>query len=248
MVKKIQENQVGIFTLSWDRKEYTQRCVYALEKNAGWPYFHLIIDQGSKDGSAEWLDKNYRKENTEVILLRENIGLPRGINLAHEILIGGGFEWICKLDNDCEILTPDTLKKLMEAILESKTDLVLSPYVKGLVANKGGVPRGVPSRYPHRWEKYDISYASGVGGIFRLCHKRVLQKYTWDENKPMHYAEDLDFTGRWKENGFMNGYMENVYCLHMDGTLGQQEKYKDYFKNHAGKLDPSKFPNYKPDF
>jgi len=248
------KNLVGIYTFSWNRLEYTQRCIKALEKKAGWPYVHLVIDQGSTDGSAEWLKKNYGKNNnSEVIILSENIGLPAGINLAHELLIDAGIEWIMKLDNDGELLSNDCLKKLMAAMLdpEKPRDLILSPYVKGLVVHKGGVSRGLPPKYPQRWEKYNISFTSGLGGICRLCHKSVLARYgQWDTNKPKHYAEDLEFTGKWEELGWFNGYMEDIFVLHMDGSLGQQKKYPEYFKHkdHAGFIDPSQFKNYVPDF
>jgi len=243
-------NVVGIFTLSWDRLEYTKRCIEALDKNAGWEYFHLVIDQGSKDGSAEWLWNNYQTDYSKVILLKENIGLPKGINLARKTLNELGFNWFMKLDNDCEILTPKTLQLLMEAHLESPTDLILSPYVKGLAAHKGGVARGLPGVQEQQWFEKKISYTTALGGIFRLYNKRILDRTGWffDESRPMHYAEDFEFTGKWSKCDFKNGYKEDVFCLHMDGTLGQQEKYPKYFEKHAGKLDPANYSNYVPDF
>lgn len=239
--------KVLIYTLSWDRLEYTKRCLKAVDELTNYPYDHLVIDQGSTDGSKEWLEKN----NKMNILLDENIGIPRAINLVHERY--PDYEWYCKLDNDCEVLSDNWLNKMMDAELdpERPKDMVLSPYVKGLVVNKGGVPRGLPSGHPQRFEKYNISFTTKIGGICRLYPKWVWDKFGgFPEDRPKHYDEDGEFTGYWEQNGFYCGYVEDIACLHMDGTLGQQEKYPDYFQKegHASPIDSSQFKDYVPDF
>ena len=239
--------KVLIYTLSWNRLEYTKRCIGAVKKMTNYPYDHVVIDQGSTDGSREWLAKNHKM----VIQLDENIGIPKAINLVHEKY--PDYEWYCKLDNDCEVLSDNWLDKMMQAQLdpERPKDMVLSPYVKGLVMHKGGVGRGMPPSYPLRFEKYNISFTTKVGGICRLYNKWIWDRFGgFAEDRPKHYDEDGEFTGHWEEFGFYCGYVEDIYCLHMDGTLGQQEKYPDYFKQegHASPIDAEQFKDYVPDF
>ena len=244
---------VGIYTLTWDRLDYTKRCIKAIKEKTHWPYFHFIIDQGSEVETTRYLMRYDKDENVEVLFIGENVGLSKGINLAHQHLFNSGLNYIMKLDNDAEVLDDNWLTRLMAAMLDPDRpkDLVLSPYIRGLVSHKGGIDRGLPQGNPQRFEKYNISYVSHIGGICRLCHRRVLERYgKWDESKPKHYAEDMEFTGRWQDLDWYNGYMEDISILHMDSSLGQQEKYPEYFKrkDHVGYIDPDNFKDYKPDF
>lgn len=236
-----------IYTLSWDRLEYTKRCVEAVKRYTHGDYIHLVLDQGSKDGSAQWLEKNHARS----VLLDENIGIVRARNYIHEAL--PDFDYYVKLDNDCEIQSDGWLDRMISAQedAEKPRDLMLSLYVRGLVANKGGVGRGLPEGHPQRFEKYNISYSPNIGGICMFYPKRIWDDFGgYDDDRPKHYGDDFELSGKWQELNFYCGYIEDMFCLHMDGTLGQQEKYSEYFdrKDHAGKLNPENYKDYLPDF
>ena len=47
--------RVAFLTITWDRLEYTKRCLGSLRETTDYPYDHFIVDNGSKDGSAEYL-------------------------------------------------------------------------------------------------------------------------------------------------------------------------------------------------
>jgi GT2 family glycosyltransferase len=71
--------KIAIYTLTRDRIEYTKKCFQSLQENAGYSYDHYIIDNGSKDGTADWLKEgNY----TKVIYNPENVGISNGSNQA----------------------------------------------------------------------------------------------------------------------------------------------------------------------
>jgi GT2 family glycosyltransferase len=44
---------VAVLTLTRDRLPYTQHCFATLKENAGCDYDHIVLDQGSTDGTAE---------------------------------------------------------------------------------------------------------------------------------------------------------------------------------------------------
>ena len=55
--------KVAIFSLTYDRLEYTKECFDSMYKTAGYPIdVHVIVDNGSKDGTIEWV-KEYCKTN-----------------------------------------------------------------------------------------------------------------------------------------------------------------------------------------
>lgn len=55
--------KVAVFSLTYDRLAYTKECFDSMYKTAGYPIdVHVIVDNGSKDGTIEWV-KEYCKTN-----------------------------------------------------------------------------------------------------------------------------------------------------------------------------------------
>jgi glycosyltransferase involved in cell wall biosynthesis len=159
-----------IYTLSWNRLEYTQRCVEAVKRHTPEHLCdHLVVDQGSEHNVSKWLIKNHKIS----MFLNENIGIIRARNLVHETY--PDYDYYVKLDNDCEIQSDGWLERMLAASEdpERPRDLMLSLYVRGLVANKGGVARGLPDGHPQRFEKYNISYSAHIGGICMFYAKQM---------------------------------------------------------------------------
>lgn len=240
--------QVLIYTLSWDRLEYTKRCIRAIRKKTKYPYRHLILDQGSKDGTKDWL----MLQPDILITIRDtNIGISAAMNHIHTLY--SNYDYYVKLDNDAEVLTDGWLTKMVNAQEDPRKhrEMILSPYVKGLVAHKGGVGRGIPDNHPQAFDKYNVRYAPNLGGICLMYNNRIWEDFGgYPDNRPKHYANDFELTGKWQELNFYNGYVEDIFVLHMDGTLGQQKKYPEYFDrpDHTGKLNPEDYKDYVRDF
>ncbi len=100
--------KIAIVMLSYNRVEYTKKTIASYEKQIGGKdaFDFFVYDNGSTDGTAEYL-KNYNGSlNLDVILGKENIGIARGTKLLlKEKCFGKGYDFIVKVDDD-EIL-PD---------------------------------------------------------------------------------------------------------------------------------------------
>ncbi len=87
---------VSIIAVSCNALANTQRCVEALRRGADdrYPQEILIVDNGSTDGSAEWLEAQ-----PDIKLVRNpyNFGAPRARNQAIRHAQG---DWVAFLDND----------------------------------------------------------------------------------------------------------------------------------------------------
>lgn len=87
---------VSIIAVSCDALANTQRCIESLRRGADerYPQEILIVDNGSTDGSAEWLEAQ-----PDITLIRNpfNFGAPRARNQALRHAQG---EWVAFLDND----------------------------------------------------------------------------------------------------------------------------------------------------
>jgi len=215
--------RVAIFTLTKDRLTYTKKMLKSLGEKTFTPFDHFVIDQGSKDKTVEWVE-NFESYfgQTFVYPLATNIGINRGVNLAIEH-IGKEYDVIVKLDNDVEIETDGWLMNCLN-VLEPK--LLLSPYVKGLIHNRGGAIRIGYNR------ERRISYAPFIGGICMIGFRQAWMEDSggWEYPVPKHAGGDLSFCKKLAIKGYRFGYKEDVNIRHAETTAGQYERYPNYFK------------------
>ena len=126
--------KIAIYTLTRDRLEYTKHCFDTLRDKAGMDYDHYIADNGSTDGTAQWLQENEIRFK-KVILLPENVGISVGSNMMLDEIFKSEYDIIVKMDNDCEVWTKNILKhvsQLVAAMKETKMQMILSPRVEGI--------------------------------------------------------------------------------------------------------------------
>ena len=69
--------KIAIYTLTRDRLLYTKQTFVSLWEHAGYPFDHFIVDNGSTDGTPEWLTENAGRFRA-LLLQPENPGIfPR---------------------------------------------------------------------------------------------------------------------------------------------------------------------------
>ena len=111
--------KVAIYTLTRDRLEYTKHSFETLKKQAWYDYDHFIIDNGSTDGTQQWLKDN-KSEFKKVILLPENVGISKGSNMALDIIFATDkYDLIVKMDNDCEVVSDNIIGQLCQIFEDS---------------------------------------------------------------------------------------------------------------------------------
>jgi GT2 family glycosyltransferase len=206
----INMTKIAIYTLTKNRLDLTKQMMYSLEKNTHILFDHYIIDQGSDDGTLEYLKTfKYKNANLYLFPLPKNIGINAGDCFALE-QIGREYDIIIKLDNDALIMTDSWLEK---CILVLRKKIIISPYVIGLLDNRGGVPR-----YAYDPDKH-LSYAPALGGICLIGRSRA-----WFEDSngfdgrynPDYHHDDMEFCDRLRSSGYKFAYKEDVIISHLD--------------------------------
>src|SRR3954470_1220847 len=100
--------RVAVLTLTRDRLAYTRHCFSKLHEYAGCDFDHYVLDQGSTDGTAEWLRDEYDPDF--LCLSPRNLGISPGMNkLLDWTQETGDHDVVVKFDNDCKLMTPNTL-------------------------------------------------------------------------------------------------------------------------------------------
>lgn len=218
---------VAVITLTRDRLEYTKKSFASLYKKAGVSFKHIIVDNGSQDNTVNWLHKRYIDKTHRILYFTKNVGIMHGMNTAFQIAKQiNNVDFILKMDNDCEILTDNLLRKLIEAyrLLDNKK-VILSPYVKGIVHQM--------KRFnTFKKGSYEYGAVGHIGGISMFMPKCFLDDIDWKIVAKLPYARGVDsyLSSKAREKGYALYYVENLYVNHIDTTDGQAKKYPEYFE------------------
>jgi glycosyltransferase involved in cell wall biosynthesis len=126
------DRRVDLLFLAWNRLEFTRETFTALLTNTDWRSIHelFVYDDGSEDGTREWLERAIRDVPAPARLVRTRLGAPVGAMLdffdASSALILG------KLDNDA-MVPPGWLRQSLD-VLDRHPELDLL---------------GIEAMYPH---------------------------------------------------------------------------------------------------
>ncbi len=205
---------VAVMSLTRDRLDYTKHCFGTLLENAGCDFDWWVADNGSTDGTVDWLLEN---TDATVTAYSDNAGISPALNaMLDDIVEAADYDVIVKVDNDCELLTPNTLRDVSR--IAAERDAIVSPWIRGL--------RSTPEPFGH---VHGISVTPVIGGIFTAVPARVFKDGYRHPILPTLDGEDFNLC-RWfqREDGLV-GYVDGYEANHYETTDGQHARYPEYF-------------------
>ena len=151
-------SSVAVLIPSWNGKQHLEVCLDSLRRQAdpGISRTVWVHENGSKDGTAEWLAEHY----PEVHLLRSatNLGFATAVNQL--VAAAEGHEFVALLNNDTRP-TQDWLSSLVSSLRDAPKDVAA---VSGLIVD---------------WPGQRLDFAQGVmtfdGHAFQLGYRRPLK-------------------------------------------------------------------------
>ena len=200
--------KVAIFTLTRNRLSYTKRSFLSLQQRAGQRFEHHVVDNGSTDGTVDWLRDNERCFKS-LTLLPENAGIPVASNIALRRIRKSACDLIVKMDNDCMIETDAILPKLTSAFLKLGfgSKCILSPHVAGV--------QHVPRFLCYSIGEHEIGVTGHVGGIFLAARSGMYRKYRYPEYLAKGRGSDSHVCMWMRRRGGLVGYVENLLVSHL---------------------------------
>lgn len=235
--KEIKPPRVAVFSITYDRLNYTKQSFESLRETAGYQYDHFVVDNGSTDGTQAWLKKHIDKD--KLILNDKNCGISKASNQAIEMIKAKGYDCVLKWDNDCIGLTKGFLGKMVD-IWKSNHKFALSCYVQGLVDNPGGAQRLGYGQIKGEM----VGITKHIGGICHFVDAHAYDDFRWDEESFLHGVQDMEMSQYLNFHAFSQGYLENYMVSHgPEGTAKQKIDYKDYFERRV----KEKQTRYAPD-
>ena len=175
--------KISVIIPTFNRKKTLERAIQSVMNQSLSPFEILIIDDGSNDGTEEWIKENF--QNIKYIY-QNNHGVSSARNIGIENAYG---EWVAFLDSDDEWL-PNKLYEQVKAI-ES------NPEMKFFHTNEIWIRNGVRVNQMKKHKKYGGYIFEKCLDICRISPSSVLiQKEVFDNigifDESLRVCEDYD--------------------------------------------------------
>lgn len=235
--------RVAVLSLTRDRLWATQHCFATLRELAGCPFDHYVLDNGSQDGTQEWLKYDY-PERHDLVLADGNMGVSRGMNvlLDRVALAREPYDVIVKVDNDLELLVPDTLKACCE--IASDGGYISSPHIQGL-NSPPSIERRVDLLDLRSGNEYRVGIPNLLGGIFMAAPAFLYQSpaesgygygYRHDPANPVWGLDDAKIVDHWRALGNEVCYLLDFKANHFLTTEGQAERDPSWYSRKVAEF------------
>lgn len=188
---------VNVCMTTFNRLEFTRQAIESLA-TAGMPYVLTVVDNGSADGTPEYLAQLKMQGIVKnLILLPENIGVAKAQNLAWAMEPDA--RYYLKYDNDIVMKKPGWLKAMAE-VAEKLPELGVAAY--------SFEPRTYPLK-DIRGVRVRPKDASLGGACFLVPKNTERMLGYWCEDYGFYGEEDADYCWRVRLSGSVCAYMED---------------------------------------
>ena len=228
-----QLRSVQVVIVNWERSQDTIECIRSVMQSQGVAISVLIVDNGSKDDSADRVKRLC--PDIQLMRLPTNLGFAGGYNAGIEQSLTSDAEYIFILNNDT-IIFPDTIHNLVVSMQEWDVSVpkILFHDLPNQIWAAGARWRSFPPSviiigYGSRdGPQYNIprllDYATGCALMFR---RKVFETVGGFDLDYQSYQEDYDLCYRICAAGFRIGYVPTASLLHkISMTLGESSPAK----------------------
>jgi GT2 family glycosyltransferase len=191
--------KVAAITITYNRLELTKKTVESFYDKTKVDY-HLFIDNGSTDGTVGFL-KLYNH-----ILLEKNYGIAYAFREAVNQL--KGYDFILKLDNDIETITPDIINLMLAFYELNGTDYVCSPIDLNLDPTYAPIKLSTDNL-----NGYNVQFTTHTGGAFQLIPYSIC-KSLCSEFRHLKYG-DYMIGKYYRRHAYRPAYLTDLQMRHI---------------------------------
>jgi len=209
--------QVSIIILNWNGKEDTIECLESLKQIIYPNYEIILVDNGSTDGSVEFLREQY--PDMEIIENERNLGFAEGCNIGIRKSLDKRTDYVLLLNNDTAV-EPEFLNEMVKLAESKKSIGIVGPKIcyydeKNKILRAGEKINTITGKVSilgrnhidkesnNQNKKVDL-----VEGSCFLIKSILFEKIGFLDPEYFAYAEDIDYCLRASKENF------EVYCCH----------------------------------
>jgi GT2 family glycosyltransferase len=232
MTEKKAPAATAIVLLNWNSGEMTAECIRSLGKMTARDFEIIVVDNGSKDGSAEYL----RGQFPEITILAQdhNLGFAAGCNVGMRLALERGVQYVLPLNNDT-VVDPEFLAELQLAAEQHPQAAMISPkiyfwdmpnrfwWAGGSFSLWTGIAKHIGRKELDKGQFDSGAVLDWATGCALLMRSDVLRETGLFDESFFGNAEDLDLSLRLRKAGYKVCFAPKAKLWHKEGV--------DYRKN-----------------
>lgn len=232
---------IAIIVVNWNSYSFTFDCITSLKK-CKYPNFKIIlVDNGSNDFSIEQLSQDFK--GLDIIKNKSNLGFTGGNNIAISKALNEKFDYIMLLNNDTKV-NSDFLSFLVRRLenenkLGAIQPLILQMDNKNKVWNAGGrffrligLPKVIGKGKKIKSINSNNCYSEWISGCCIMLKAKVVREVGLLDNSFFAYFEDVDWSLRIKNEGYLLGIdYKSIIYHHESGSSKSSSKSSEGFLN-----------------
>lgn len=225
---------VSVVIPNLNGKHWLDRCIPSLLAQTLRPIEIIVVDNGSADGSADWLADTF----AEVRVLRqtENLGFARATNLGIAASHG---EFVVMFNNDARA-EPDWLEKLVKAMGHDET--IGSAACKTLDYDDSALIYSLGDGFLPNGDAFNIArgqrdrpdlpmprFVFGGSGCTVIYRRSALDRVGLLDEDFFAFHEDVDLNLRLQLAGYRCLYVPEAVAYHVGFATGRKFKERNAF-------------------
>ena len=239
----MQSPLVSIIIVNWNHEQYLKKCLDSLSNQNFRDFDICIVDNGSTDGSGEWIANNSRELNT--VSFPDNRGFSKAFNwgvkhtsgefvlsLNPDVFVEQNFlqEIVNSMNQDENVgIVSPKLLRVEDATIIDSTGLFINRFRRPYDRGQGEIDKG----------QYDNSFqifgACGAAALYRraMLVDIALHDEFFDEDFFAYY-EDADLAWRAQLRGWNARYAPKAVATHVRGWGDTLHKRNKLSKDNVG--------------
>jgi GT2 family glycosyltransferase len=234
--------QVSIVIVTHNGIKFNRMCLESIYRHTDWPRCEVIfVDNGSKDGTAEWIASEARRRgpNLRLVALQENRGFAPAVNLGVASSHG---EYLCLLNNDT-LVTRGWLSALVRHLDRNRSLGAVGPSTNE-IDNEAKVEVGYRDAadldsWAHVFTRGNAGRADPIDMLAMFC--LLVRRSVYEEIGPLDERfdvgmfEDDDYAHRLREKNYSMAVARDSFVHHWGRgsfrALPEQEYFRIYRDN-----------------
>jgi GT2 family glycosyltransferase len=217
---------VSVVIVNWNHGDFIEECLKALFTQQGCSFEVIVVDNGSTDGSREWVASH--RPNVHLYAFSENQGFSKAFNYGAEQARG---TFVLSLNPDVRVMTGFVREMLLAACQRGKIGIVAPKLLRaddpatldstGLFIDRRRRPYDRGQGEIDRGQYDALTNAFGACGAAALYRRDMLEDLApggefFDEDFFAYY-EDADLAWRARMRGWRCVYAPRAVATHARG-------------------------------
>jgi len=224
---------VSVIILNWNGKLHLEECLASLSKQTFTAFETILVDNGSSDGSIEFVEKNFPA--VKILKLDKNQGFCQGNNIGLQHSSG---DFIALLNNDT-LVDIYWLEKLIKAMTKHPhvgicASCIVNYYSRDVLDTAGdgfdicGIGYKIGERMPvTEFQKERYVFGACAGAV--LYRRSMIDDIGFFDKRFFAVGEDVDLSFRAILAGYKCLYVPDAIVYHkVSQTIGNNSDFLLY--------------------